>query len=57
MLQVTEELRAVEEILLLILDTDNGEISPPVPPALPRRCLCRGGADGPGAGKPHRHQR
>ena len=26
MLQVTEELRAVEEILLLILDTDNGEI-------------------------------
>lgn len=26
MLQVTEELRAVEEILLLILDTDNGEM-------------------------------
>ncbi|MCY4416119.1 MAG: GPP34 family phosphoprotein, partial [Chloroflexi bacterium] len=26
MLQVTDELRAVEEVLLLILDTDNGEI-------------------------------
>ena len=27
MLQVTEELRVVEEILLLVLDTDNGEFA------------------------------
>ena len=32
MLQVTDELRAVEEILLLILDTDNGEIGHRFPP-------------------------
>ena len=31
MLQVTEELRVVEEILLLILDTDNGEIRHTLP--------------------------
>ena len=32
MLQVTDELRAVEEILLLILDKDNGEIRHRFPP-------------------------
>ena len=31
MLQVTEELRVVEEILLLVLDTDNGEIRHTLP--------------------------
>ena len=53
MLQVSNELRVLEEVLLLVLDADSGDIRNAFPLRSRAVAFAGRGADGPRAGAPH----